>query len=105
DARSSGRSLGMAATLARQGFFRRERSVRTLRPTPEEPRTPNDLPLFGRRMSMASRADHPDLRPGGHIASRMGISAIRRVFARSGPCRGGGCDESADLPATRGYTS
>jgi hypothetical protein len=28
------------------------------------------------RMSVASRADHPVLRPGGHLPSRMGISAI-----------------------------
>jgi hypothetical protein len=27
-------------------------------------------------MSIASRADQPVLRPGGHLASRMGISAI-----------------------------
>jgi hypothetical protein len=27
-------------------------------------------------MSIASRADQPVLRPGGHLASRIGISAI-----------------------------
>src|SRR2546429_8097393 len=56
-----------------------------LQSTRKNPRTTNDLPLFGRRMSIASRADHPVLRPGGHLASRMGISAISagwRAFSR-----------------------
>jgi Domain of unknown function (DUF4259) len=49
-------------------------------------------------MNIASRADHPVLRPGGHLASRMGISAIslvrghlrelRLVVKSAAACRG-----------------
>ena len=45
-------------------------------PPRKNPCTTNNLPLSGRRMSIASHADHPVLRPGGHLASRMRLSAI-----------------------------
>src|SRR5436853_5345444 len=74
-----------------------------LRSTPEGPRTTNDLPLFGRRMSIASRADHLVLRPGGRLASRMGISAINQAVlcAHQRESRNAACLAGRALPERR----